>query len=208
VETDKRAIRALAAAGKPLLVTSGTLLLRHGQVGNEDDVYSTSAAPFHVRGESEELAKALGGVVVRLAPVVHGDNDAQFLPRLIAVAREKGISVYVGDGRNRWPAVHVRDAAVAYRLAVEKGVRQGSTLHVVAEGGVPVRDIAAAIGEKLGVPVGTRTAEDAAAEYFGWFASVVGTDNPVESARTKEVLGWRPTQRGLIDDLRDGNYFN
>ncbi|KAF2451736.1 NAD(P)-binding protein [Karstenula rhodostoma CBS 690.94] len=207
---DQRAIRALADAvagtGKPLLVTSGTLLLKHGHVGREDDSFDASTAPFAVRGPSEELARALGGVVVRLAPVVHGVGDAQFVPRLIAAAREHGAATYIGEGRNRWPAVHVRDAVVAYRLAVEKKVQPGSTLHVVAEGGVEVREIAAAIGEKVGVRVESKTVEEAE-KWFGWFAGVVGIDNPVENARTKEVLGWEPRERGLIEDLREGSYF-
>lgn len=209
-EIDQRAIRALADAiagtGKPLVVTSGTLLLKHGQVGREEDKYDVSTAPFAVRGPSEELAKELGGIVVRLAPVVHGEGDAQFLARLIGAAREHGVSTYIGHGRNRWPAVHVKDAVVAYRLAVEKRVEPGSTLHAIAEGGVEVRDIAEAIGEKLGVPVQSKTAEQAEA-YFGWFAGVVGIDGPVESERTRKVLEWKPREKGVLEDLRVGSYF-
>ncbi|OAG09832.1 NAD-dependent epimerase/dehydratase [Paraphaeosphaeria sporulosa] len=209
-ETDRRAIRALADAtadtGKPLVVTSGTLLLEPGRAGHEDDRYDPSTAPFAARGESEELAKQLGGIVVRLAPVVHGEGDAQFLPRLIAAAREHGVSSFIGEGRNRWPAVHVRDAAVAYRLAIEKRVPPRSTLHVVAEGGVEVRDIAGVIGDKLGLRAESKTMKEAQG-VFGWFAGVLGVDGPVESAVTRELLGWEPKEKGMLEDLRGGAYF-
>ncbi|KAL1593296.1 hypothetical protein SLS60_010904 [Paraconiothyrium brasiliense] len=217
VETDKTAIEVMAegleGTGKPLLVASGTLLLRHGHVGTEDDAFDTSTAPFEVRGQSEEHTKKLakdkgvGAVVVRLAPVVHGDADKQFMPIIIAAARKNGVSAYIGDGLHRWPATHVLDAAAAFRLAVERKVPGGSTLHFVAEEGVQIKDIAITIGEKLGVPVVSKDTDEAA-DHFGWFASVVGADNPVSSAKTKEVLDWTPKQPGLLDDLRNGSYFS
>ncbi|KAJ4351588.1 uncharacterized protein N0V89_006931 [Didymosphaeria variabile] len=216
VEIDKAAIEAMAegmkGTGKPLIVTSGTLLMRHGHVGTEDDAYDTSAAPFDVRGQSEELTKKLAkdkgiaAVVVRLAPVVHGDTDKQFVPIVIAAARKNGVSAYIGDGLNRWPATHVLDAAAAFRLAVERKVPPGSTLHFVAEEGVQTKDVAIAIGKKLGLPMVSKK-KDEAAEHFGWFASVAGIDNPVSSAKTKEMLGWTPKQPSLLDDIRNGTYF-
>ena len=216
VETDKAAIAALAAglAGtqRPLIVTSGTLLLPHGRVGTEDDAYDASTGPLAVRGQSEEFAEGLArekgvrSVVVRLAPVVHGEGDIQFMPAIIASARENRESAYVGEGLNRWPATHVRDAAVAYRLAVEQKVPAGSVLHVVAEGGVRFRDIAEIIGEKLGVPVTSKVGEEVGS-HFGWVSAVAGIDNPVSSEKTRGILGWTPKERGLLDDLRYGPYF-
>lgn len=228
VKVDGAAIRALAkglvrSAGKSksngkktLVITTGTLLLPQGRVCTEEDRYdkSPSASALNIRGESEELTKELArelgirGIVVRLAPVVHGDGDRQFVPALISLAREKRVSAYVGDGSNRWPAVHVQDVAFAYRLAVERDdVPGGSTLHFVGEGGIPVRDIAGVIGEKLGVGVASVGEGDAAKEHFGWIAGVVGRDGPVESVWTREVLGWEPRGKGLIEDLREGSYF-
>lgn len=216
VETDKAAIAALAAglAGtkRPLIVTSGTLLLPHGRVGTEDDAYDASTGPLAVRGQSEEFTlglareKGVRSVVVRLAPVVHGEGDVQFMPGIIAAAREKGGAAYVGEGLNRWPATHVKDAAVAYRLAVEREVPPGSVLHFVAEGGVRLKDVAEVIGEKLGVPVVSKVGGEVES-HFGWISAVIGIDNPVSSEKTRELLGWTPKERGLLDDLREGSYF-
>ncbi|KAJ4301559.1 hypothetical protein N0V90_003652 [Kalmusia sp. IMI 367209] len=214
-EIDRNAINALADAlagsNRPLLVTSGTLLVPRGRVATEEAVYDPNSSVLAVRGESEELTKRLASknvrtAVVRLAPVIHGDGDVMFMHMLITNAREKGVSAYVGDGLNRWPATHVLDAAAAYRLAVEKAPA-GSMLHAVAEEGVQLKDIATIIGKKLGVPVESKTA-DKASEHFGMLAEVVGADNPVSSAKTREVLGWSPKQRGLLDDLENGKYFS
>ena len=145
------------------------------------------------------------GSVVRLAPTVHGAGDHGFVPRLINIAREKGLSAYVGDGANRWPGVPRLDAACLFRLALE-GAQPGTRLHGVAEEGVPFRAIAQAIGEGLGVPVRSLT-EDEASAHFDFLARFVATDNPTSSAITRSSLGWRPEGPDLLTDMRDNGYF-
>lgn len=212
-ETDRRAIEALGAAlegsNRPLVVTSGLLFRTPGRLGTEDDPADRGSAGGH-RVASEEVALSLAsrGVrssVVRLPPSVHGDGDHGFVPVLIGIAREKGVSAYVGDGQNRWPAVHRLDAAHLFRLALEKGAA-GSRFHGVADEGVPTRDIAAVIGRRLNVPVAARPREEAAA-HFGWLGHFFAADVSASSARTQERLGWRPAQPGLIADLDSPAYF-
>jgi NAD-dependent epimerase/dehydratase family protein len=142
--------------------------------------------------------------IVRL-PQVHGDGDHGLVPRLIGIARKKGVSTYVGDGLNRRPAVHRLDAAHRFRLALEKG-SAGARYHAVAEEGVPVRDIAEVIGRRLNVPVVAKSPTEAAG-LFGWLAPFLSLDNPVSSQRTREHLGWRPTQPELIPDIDRPSYF-
>ena len=144
--------------------------------------------------------------VVRLAPSVHGDGDHGFVPRLIAFAREKGASAYIGKGLNRWPAVHRLDAAPLFRLAVEQAPA-GSVLHAVADEGVPIRAVAAVIGRQLDLPVVSISPEGAGA-HFGWLGAVLAIDAPASSALTRELLGWQPTHAGLLDDLEQGHYFH
>lgn len=209
-EADRRAIETLgtelAGSDRPLLVTSGTLLLqRQGPLATEEDV----ANPSFPR-KSEEAVVAMQSrdvsvAVLRLPPSVHGDGDHGFVPALIRIAREKGVSAYVGDGLNRWPAVHRLDAASLYRLALEKAPA-GARLHGVADEGVPFRDIAEVIGRRLNVPVVAKSPEEAA-EHFGWLAHFVAIDNPASSQRTQELLGWQPKQSGLILDMEHGRYF-
>ncbi len=143
--------------------------------------------------------------MLRLPPSVHGDGDHGFVPLLIGFAREKGVSAYVGDGNNRWPAVHRLDSARLYRLVLSKG-SAGAAYHGVAEEGVPFREIAGVIGRRLNVPVVSKAPEEAAG-HFGWFALFARADVPASSQRTRELLGWQPTQPGLIPDIDRPRYF-
>jgi nucleoside-diphosphate-sugar epimerase len=143
--------------------------------------------------------------VVRFSPTVHGAGDHGFVATLVGIAREKGVSAYIGDGANRWPTVHVLDAAALVRLALESAPA-GSVLHAVAEQGVPTREIAEVIGHGLDLPVVSVPAEQAG-EHFGWLARFFGLDVPASSDRTRELLGWEPTRHGLLADLKQGHYF-
>jgi nucleoside-diphosphate-sugar epimerase len=209
-EADRHAIETLgdtlAGSNRPLIVTSGTLLAqRQSSLATEEDAPNPS---FPRKSEAAVLALAARGVratVLRLSPSVHGDGDHGFVPNLIGIAREKGVSAYVGDGLNRWPAVHRLDAAHLYRLVLEKGTA-GATFHGVADEGVPTREIAEVIGRHLNVPVVSKSGEEAAS-HFGWIGHFFGIDAPASSALTRERLGWRPVQLGLIADLNAGNYF-
>jgi nucleoside-diphosphate-sugar epimerase len=210
VETDRRAIEtlgtALAGSNRPLVVTSGTLLLqRQGSLATEKD---EPVPNFSRKSEAAGIMLASQGVrvsVVRLSPSVHGDGDHGFVPRLFAIAREKGISAYLGDGLNHWPAVHRLDAARLFRLAVEKG-SAGGRYHGVADEGVVFRDIARVIGRHLNVPVVSKSPQEAA-DHFGWMAHFAGVDCPASSAETQEQLGWRPTHPSLIADIGRRSYF-
>ena len=208
-EIDRHAIEALGSAlagsDRPLIVTSGTgVAVTPGRLTTEEDA-PNSPIP---RIASEEAAASVAprGVrvsVVRL-PQVHDPVKQGLITYLIAVAREKGVSAYVGDGLNRWPAAHRLDAARLYRLALEKG-SAGARYNAVAEEGVPLREIAQAIGRGLNVPVVAKSTEEAG-EHFGWLAMFVGHDVPASSALTQERLGWHPTGPGLIADLERMNY--
>ena len=209
-EKDRGAIQTLgttlAGSDRPFIVTSGTLLVqRQGPLATEEEAPNPS---FPRKSEEAALAVAARGVrlsVVRLPPSVHGDGDHGFVPILIGIARQEGVSAYVGDGLNRWPAVHRLDAAHLYKLALEKG-SAGTKYHGVADEGVPFRDIAGVIGRRLNVPVVARSPQEAA-DHFGWLAHFLGIDCPASSAQTQEWLGWRPSQPGLIPDLDRPRYF-
>ncbi|MCP2342150.1 SDR family oxidoreductase [Actinomadura rupiterrae] len=208
VQTDARAIEALGAAlegsGKPLVVTAGTPAVP-GRVATENDqAQPGSPAAGRDANARTALATAARGVrpsVVRLPRSVHGEGDHGFIAQLIGIARDKGVSGYVGDGTSRWPAVHVLDAAHLYRLALEDAPA-GSVLHAVGDEGVPTRDIAATIGRHLDLPTRPEPAED-----FGFLGALLATDQPASSALTHELLGWKPTRPGLLDDLDQGHYF-
>ena len=208
-QTDRRAIETigevLAGSDRPFVVTAGTAGLTQGRVLTEDD----APLPGLPRA-SEEVALPLAarGVrvsVLRLPPSVHGEGDHGFVPRLIAIAREKSVSAYPGDGRNRWPAVHRLDAANLFRLALE-AAPAGTVLHGVADEGVPVRDIAGIIGRHLELPV-TSISFDEAAGHFGWLGPFFALDVPASSMLTQRQLGWRPTHQGLLADLEQDHYF-
>jgi nucleoside-diphosphate-sugar epimerase len=209
-EADRRAIEtlgaALAGSGRPLVVTSGTLLVRrHGPIATEQDATDSG---FPRKSEEAGLAMGSRGVrasVVRLPPSVHGDGDHGFIPHLIAIAREKGVSAYPGDGSNRWPAVHRLDAARLYRLVLEKG-SSGTAYHGVADEGVPFREIAEVIGRRLNVPVAAKSPDEVAG-HFGWIGPFASIDCPASSVRTQQELGWRPTHPALIPDIDRPNYF-
>jgi nucleoside-diphosphate-sugar epimerase len=212
-ETDREAIAAmggaLANSDKIFIGTSGTMLLAPGRLGTEDDAGDPqSAAAFRVPSEEAVLSMVTRGVramVVRPAPTVHGAGEHGFIPMLIKIARDKGVSAYVGDGLNRWPAVHRLDAAHLFKLALEEGAA-GARYHAVGEEGIPFRDIAEVIGRQLNVQVVAKSPEEAA-DHFGPLSFVVSVDNPASSARTRERLGWRPSQPGLIPDLDHARYF-
>jgi nucleoside-diphosphate-sugar epimerase len=217
---DRRAVETigetLAGSDRPFLIASGTLGISPGQLATERDGHGSNPAMAawgsgpRTRWETAELALSLAsrGVrssIVRLAPTNHGEGDNGFMATLVAIAREKGVSGYIGDGANRWNAVHRLDSAHLFCLALEQAPA-GSTLHAVAEEGVPIRDIAEVIGRHLDVPTGSVSPEDAG-EHFTWLAGFLGLDSPVSSALTQELLGWQPVQPGLIADLDQGHYF-
>ncbi|BAL77179.1 SDR family oxidoreductase [Bradyrhizobium cosmicum] len=206
-ELDRRAILALgeelAGSDRPLIVTSGVALLAPGRLATEDD-----EAAKHFPRVSESAALSLAGVraaAVRLPPSTHGEGDHGFVPILINLAREKGVAAYIGDGSNRWPAAHRLDAARVYRLALEQGAT-AKHYHAIAEEGVPFKAIAEVIGRRLGVPVVSKS-DDEAEAHFGWFARFASIDVPTSSAKTRAVLGWEPKEKGLIEDIDQPCYF-
>jgi nucleoside-diphosphate-sugar epimerase len=216
-DADRRAVEtfgeALAGSGRPFLIASGTAGLVPGRVATEWDGLDPGSAAGsgpEIRRATAHLTLSLAsrGVrssVVRLPPTVHGDGDHGFMATLVGVARDRGVSGYIGDGANRWPAVHRLDAAHLFCLALEKAPA-GSVLHAVADEGVPIRAVAEVIGRHLGLPVAAIAPEDAAG-HFGWLAALIGIDSPASSALTRELLGWQPVQPGLLDDLDKGHYF-
>ena len=211
---DRRVIETLgtplAGSDRPLVVTTGTGVLHPGHPVIEDDRHDPST-PGHPRRENESVALGLAerGVrvsIVRPAPSVHGEGDHGFVARLVEIARERGASGYVGDGANRWAAVHRLDAARLYRLALEQAPA-GSVYHGVGDEGVATRDIADAIARHLSLPLVSVDRDDAA-DHFGWLGAFFSWDAPASNALTRERLGWEPTHQGLLADLEEGFYFD
>jgi len=210
-EMDKRAIETLGAvlkgSDKPLIVTGGLFLPVQGRAATEEDELAPASNSYPRVSEATAMALASQGgraAVVRL-PQVHDLVKQGLVTFLINVAREKGVSAYVGEGHNRWPAAHVRDTARLYRLALERA-SAGAKYHAVAEEGVALRDIAEAIGRGLKLPVVSMSA-DKAADHFGFLGFFVSADGPASSAQTQERLGWHPTGPGMISDLENMRYF-
>jgi nucleoside-diphosphate-sugar epimerase len=209
IGADRRAIETLGAAledsGKPLVIASGTPAVPGRLAIEGDESASGSPAAARVANARVALDMAARGVrssVVGLPRTVHGDGDRHgFIARMVGIARDSGVSGYIGDGSNRWPAVHVLDAAHLFRVAVEQAPA-GSRLHAVGDEGVPIRDIAAVIGRHLNLPTASVPAED-----FGWLGHILAIDQPASSAQTRALLGWQPVQPGLIEDLDKGHYF-
>ncbi len=208
-ETDKAAIEAMGEAikgtGKPMVVSGGILgLPKTGGVTTEAD----AAPPLPRASEATAIALAensgINASVIRLPPSVHDAGDKGFIPFIIQMAKSKGVSAFIGDGDNRWPAVHRLDAARLFRLALEKGAK-GVRYNAIGDAGIPVRELAALIGKRLNLPVNAVTTVQAA-EHFEWMARFIAFDAPSSSVVTKEQLGWQPTHIGLLDDM-ESNYF-
>ena len=211
--TDRGVIEALGAAlegsDRPLVVTTGTGVLHPGRPVTEDDRHDP-ATPGHPRRDNETVALGLAGrgvrvSIVRPAPSVHGNGDHGFVARLVEIARERGASGYVGDGANRWAAVHRLDAARLYRLALEQGPA-GGVYHAVGDEGVATHDIAEVIARHLDLPLVSVDPEQAS-EHFGWLGAFFSWDAPASNVLTRERLAWEPTHQGLIADLEAGFYF-
>jgi len=219
-DADRRVVETfgavLAGSDRPFLIASGTLGLAPGRVATEADGRELEPnATIPHGGPQTRLGTAqltisfasegVRSCVVRLPPTCHGDGDNGFMAALVGVGRATGVSGYIGDGTNRWPATHRLDVAHLFKLALEKAPA-GSALHAVAEEGVPLRQIAEVIGRHLDLPVTSISPEDAS-EHFGFLAGFLGLDSPASSERSRELLNWHPSQPGLLDDLDQGHYF-
>jgi nucleoside-diphosphate-sugar epimerase len=208
-ELDRSAIEvlgdALAGSDRPLVVAGGILWLRPGVTLTEEHQAPPELPRFSEKAVLSFTDRGVRASVVRLPPSVHGEGDHGFVPELIRAARDKGVSAYVGDGTNRWPAVHRMDAARVFRLAVESAPA-GSVLQATDDDGVQARAIAETIGKHADLPVTSVALEDAY-DHFGWIGPLFAVDAPATSARTRELLGWKPTHNTLLDDLDEGHYF-
>ncbi len=209
-QTDAKAIAtfaaSLAGSGKPLLISGATLVTTGRPATERDELIAAGPIAARIANMRAALAAEDRGVrscLVMLPRSVHGRGDRHgFVPQLIAMARAKGVSGYIGDGASRWPAVHVKDAAALYRLAVERAPA-GAVLNAVGDEGVPVRDIAEAIGRQLNLPARSVPAE----EFAGMLVPLLSTDMPASSTITQELMSWKPTRPGLIEDIEQGHYF-
>lgn len=219
-DADRRAVEtfgeALAGSARPFVLASGLLGLTPGRVSTEEDGRTSDTSPAHAAdGPQTRMGTArltltladrdVRSSVVRLPPTVHGEGDHGFMAALVGIARDKGVSGYIGDGSQRWPAAHRVDVAHLFRLALE-GAPAGSVLHATADQGVPIRSIAEVVGRHLDLPTRSVPTGDAAG-HFAWLAGFLDLDSPASSELTRELLGWRPTQPGLVEDLEKGHYF-
>ncbi|MFJ9348218.1 SDR family oxidoreductase [Streptomyces sp. NPDC101237] len=213
-EADRRAADAfgevLAGSDRPFVLASGLLGLAPGRTATERDMPALDDSPVSERQATamavlERASRGVRSSVVRLAPTCHGEGDRGFMAALVGIARERGASGYVGDGANRWPAAHRLDIGRLFRLAVEKAPA-GSVLHGAGEEGIAIRDVAEVIGRHLGVPVVSVPPADAPA-HFTWLGGLIGMDSPASSTATRELLDWRPSHPGLLEDLDKGHYF-
>jgi len=209
-EIERVAVEAMLASlegsNKPFIATSGVAMLAEGRPATEQDrpgAFGRGATEAVVRGAAERGVRT---AIVRLPPSTHGQGDRGFTPHLIDIAREKGVSAYVGEGANRWAGGRRAYAARLYRLALENGAA-GAVYHAIGDEGVPTRDIAAAIGRRVGVPVVSKSAEETQ-DHFGWIGMFFGLEMSASSAWTQEALGWRPTPPGLLADIEGPNYEN
>ncbi|MBB5635088.1 nucleoside-diphosphate-sugar epimerase [Pedobacter cryoconitis] len=212
-EVDRIAIETIGAvlegSDRPFIITSGTALVSPGSLATEDIIPApgTSVHPRLSEQAGDALVtKGIRVSIVRLSPSVHGAGDHGFVPMLINIAREKGVSAYLGEGLNRWTAVHRLDAAVLYRLALENA-SPGTRFHGVAEEGILFKDIAEVIGKQLNIPVVSKSAAEAAA-HFGWFINFAGLDCPASGKITRESLNWHPSHEKLLSDMEQTDYFN
>jgi nucleoside-diphosphate-sugar epimerase len=210
-EVDKIAIetigKVLAGSNRPFIVTSGTALVNPGKLATEDIIPPLNPAWPRASEQTADAVAALGvrAAALRLSPSVHGDDDKHgFIPILVNIAREKGFSAYIGEGLNRWNAVHRLDAAHLFRLALENTKPQ-ARYHASAEEAITVKAVAEAIGKQLNIPVKS-IAPEAAAEHFGWFAQMAAIDCPASSEWTQEHLNWQPTHANLLTDIENGVY--
>ena len=212
-EVDRAAIEAiggvLASSNRPFIVTSGTALVSPGHLATEDMMPPAIKAFPRVSETAADAVAALGVQVsaIRLSPSVHGEGDLHgFVPMVINIARAKGVSAYIGEGNNRWNAVHRLDAVHLYSLIMESNATAGARFHAVGEEGIAFKEIAAVIAQRLNIPLVSISPEQAA-EHFGWFAGFAAIDCPASSKLTQERLGWHPVHKTLLADMEEGSYF-
>jgi nucleoside-diphosphate-sugar epimerase len=215
-DADQLAVEAFAevlkGTDKPLVIAAGVLGLSPGNVLTENDGHESvdpaAVGPSARRATAEYVlslaSKGVRSSIVRLSPTNHGIGDNGFMKAIVQIANTKGKSAYIGDGANRWPAVHRLDTAHLFNLALEKAAA-GSTLHAVADEGISIRQLAETIGEQYNLPIVSIKPEEAA-EHFSWLGDFLALDSPASSKITRELVGWEPKQVGLLDDLKQGNY--
>ena len=211
---DKKVIESigetLVGTDKPFLITSGTALFSKNGITTEKDLNSANPHPrIATENAADEVAaKGVKVAVIRLSPSVHGEGDKiGFVPLLINIAREKGVSAVINEGNNFWPTVHRLDAAKLYRLALEKPFEKGTRYHAVAEQGIPLKKIATEISERLNIPLVSLNSEEAA-EHFSWFTHFAKLDNQTSSEETRKTLNWNPQHPILLEDLKGSVYFS